>query len=76
MVRGEPVDILLYWMNPVPTNAGSEQDGWYQAGERWVQVAEEARNLIPDGGFEVGISNSRYGVHSNDFSRLSRVTSD
>lgn len=54
LIRGEPVDILLYWMGPAPATAGSEQDGWYQAGERWVQVLQGVRNLVPNGGFELG----------------------
>ena len=54
LIRGEPVDILLYWVGPASANAGSEQDGWYQAGERWVQVLEGVQNLVLNGGFELG----------------------
>ena len=54
LVLGEPVDLLVYWEGPGSMNAGPEQDGWYWAGGRWVQVLEGAQNLIPDGGFEMG----------------------
>jgi len=55
LVRGEMVDLLLYWAGPDSAIAGSEQDGWYRAGERWVQVLEDAQTLIPNGGFELGV---------------------
>ena len=55
LIRGEPVDLLLYWVGPVSTDAGLEQNGWYRAGERWVQVLEGVQNLVLNGGFELGI---------------------
>jgi cytochrome c-type biogenesis protein CcmH/NrfG len=55
LIRGEPVDLLLYWVGPVSANAGSEQDGWYRAGERWGQVLGGVQNLVLNGGFELGI---------------------
>ena len=54
LVRGEPVDLLLYWEGPPSVSGGSEQDGWYRAGERWVQVLEGAHNLVLNGSFELG----------------------
>jgi tetratricopeptide (TPR) repeat protein len=55
LIRGEPVDLLLYWEGPGSAHAGSERDGWYRAGARWVQVLEGARNLASNGGFELGV---------------------
>jgi tetratricopeptide (TPR) repeat protein len=57
LICDRPVDLLLYWKGPPLTEAGAEQDGWYQAGDRWVQVLEGARNLVPNGGFELGVEN-------------------
>ena len=54
LARGEPADMVLYWTGPASANAGSKQDGWYRAGERWVQVVERVRNLVLNGGFELG----------------------
>jgi len=54
LARGEPADMVLYWTGPASANAGSKQDGWYRAGERWVQVLERVRNLVLNGGFELG----------------------
>jgi hypothetical protein len=55
LVRGEPVSLLVYWAGPASANAGSEQNGWYRAGERWVQILERVQNLLSNGGFELGI---------------------
>jgi tetratricopeptide (TPR) repeat protein len=55
LFRGEPADLLLYWEGPASASAGSEQEGWHQAGERWVQVLEGLQNLILNGGFELGM---------------------
>ena len=55
LIRGEPVDLLVYWVGSASANAGSEQNGWYRAGERWVQVLERVQNLVPNGGFELGL---------------------
>jgi tetratricopeptide (TPR) repeat protein len=54
LIRGEPVDLLLYWTGVTPANAGAPEDGWYQAGDRWVQVLEGKQNLVLNGGFELG----------------------
>jgi len=56
LIRGEPVDLLLYWTGPVSASAGSVQEGWYRAGERWVQVLEGVHNLMLNGGFEMGVA--------------------
>lgn len=55
LVRGEPVDLILYWSGSISASAGSEQDGWYRAGERWVQVLGGGQNLTLNGGFELGV---------------------
>jgi len=55
LIRGEPVDLLLYWEGPASAHAGSERDGWYRAGDRWVQVLEGVQNLASNGGFELGV---------------------
>ena len=54
LIRGEPIDLLLYWEGPASAHAGSERDGWYRAGDRWVQVLEGVQNLASNGGFELG----------------------
>jgi hypothetical protein len=54
LVRGEPVDLLLYWTGPTSTSAGRSEDGWYQAGNRWVQMLEDVQNLVSNGAFELG----------------------
>lgn len=55
LVRGEPVDMLLYWMGPPSDGEHLEDDGWYRAGARWVLVLEEVENLVWNGGFELGL---------------------
>lgn len=55
MVRGEPVDLLLYWKGPASAPPGSQQEGWQRAGERWVQILPGIHNLISNGGFELGL---------------------
>jgi hypothetical protein len=58
LVRGAPVDLLLYWVGPGSAKAGSKQDGWYRAGERWVHVLQGVQNLVLNGGFELGMEAS------------------
>ena len=63
LVRGEPTDLLLYWTGPAAASAGSEQDGWYRAGERWGQVLEGAQSLVLNGGFELGGTFFPYDIY-------------
>lgn len=66
LVRGEPTDLLLYWVGPASANAGSEQDAWYRAGERWVQVLEAVQNLVLNGGFELGVIGFPHDIYRAD----------
>ncbi len=54
LVRGEPTALWLYWSAPANGISMTNESHFYQIGERWVQVIEEARNLVPNGGFELG----------------------
>jgi tetratricopeptide (TPR) repeat protein len=53
-VRGEAVDVTLYWLGNGLPASGEEHDGWYRAGGRWVQVQGDVRSILPNGGFELG----------------------
>jgi hypothetical protein len=66
LVRGEGVDLVLYWAGLSTGEAGSEQEGWYRAGDRWVQVMEGVENLVWNGGFELGMAGFPYDVYDAD----------
>jgi hypothetical protein len=51
------MSLVLYWKGPPSTVAGEETDGWWRAGDRWVQVLEGVQNLVLNGGFELGMVN-------------------
>ena len=58
LIRGEASPLWVYWQGPPGETAGSHADGWFDLGDGlWVQITEEASNLLINGGFEVGISN-------------------
>ena len=54
LVRGDTVPLWLYWLGPVDGTPISNEDDFYQIGQRRVQVLEEVQNLVPNGGFEIG----------------------
>ncbi len=53
LVRGETAPLALYWQGE--GQPGTATDGWFELGDgQWVQVMEEVRNLVVNGGFELG----------------------
>ncbi|MBN1992352.1 MAG: tetratricopeptide repeat protein [Anaerolineae bacterium] len=54
LVGGEPTALWLYWWAPANGVPITDEANFYHIGERWAQVIEEARNLVPNGGFELG----------------------
>lgn len=54
LARGESTALWLYWSAPADVGPMSNEAHFYQIGERWVQVIEEAHNLVANGGFELG----------------------
>ncbi len=54
LAQDQPVDLNLYWM-PLPGVEPVPAENFYrQANGEWVQVIRQARNLVPNGGFEQG----------------------
>ena len=74
LIRGEPMGLVLYWKGPDAAKAGSERDGWYQTGKRWVQVLEEIQNLVLNGGFELGTEGRSPTGFPYDIYRADSVT--
>jgi hypothetical protein len=59
LVRGEPVEMWLFWQPPAECKqATSSVPNVYQVGERWVQVLGYSVNRLGNGGFELGVTNS------------------
>ena len=54
LVRGEPTALWLFWQGPTQTVPFAGSGGFYRLGDRWVQVLDEAQNLVVNGGFEAG----------------------
>jgi tetratricopeptide (TPR) repeat protein len=74
LIRGEAVDLLLYWAGPRAAEAGAEDEGWYRAGDRWAQVLEEVSSLVFNGGFELGSVNGSPAGFPKDIYRAGAST--
>jgi hypothetical protein len=49
LAAGGAVEVALYWLGQGQIAEGTQ--GWYDAGQRYIQLAE-VLNLVPNGGFE------------------------
>lgn len=54
LARDEPVTLWLFWSDTGYSASAPASRNLYRAGDRWVQVVEDARNLLPNGSFEIG----------------------
>lgn len=66
LVRGGPVDVLLFWEGPARADVDTQREGWYQAGERWVQVLSGVENLLLNGGFQMGVLGFPHDIYGTD----------
>lgn len=54
--QGKSIPLWLYWKGSNDSYAGDESDGWYNfGGGLWIQIVEDAHNLIFDGGFDLSL---------------------
>jgi tetratricopeptide (TPR) repeat protein len=54
--QGKPTPLWLYWRGSDGSYAGDESEGWYNLGDGlWIQIVEDAHNLIFDGGFDLSL---------------------
>ncbi len=54
LARDEPVTLWLFWSDTRDPLSAPTSRNLYRVGDRWVQVVEEARSLLPNGSFEIG----------------------